>query len=117
MTYEYAYEGRDRLAMEGLEIYVGSLVLATGKTLPKAKPAGEWNRVRWELVRTDKPADNGRIAYEAKLFFNGDFIGQWPAYATPEHAGPELMLEVVEGQFRFANVVFRELKKVKRAAP
>ncbi len=109
LNYEYTYEGHERPAMEGIEIYMETLVLAKGKTLPQAKPAGEWNQVRWEIVRANDPEGKGRMLYDAKLFFNGEYLGR--RTENFEHASPGLMLEVIDGPFRFASVTIRELKK------
>jgi hypothetical protein len=100
LAYEYTYDGRPRRAMEGMETNMGR------EFQQKALPPGEWNKVRWDCV--PKSDAQGRPVLGARLFFNGELIG------ATEHALPggiDLILEVIEGQFRFANVAIHERHK------
>jgi len=114
MSYEYTYEGRQRRAMEGIEIDMGwrnQDPPDLGKTRTQlARPAGEWNQVRWEYIR--KTAPSGRGYFDSRLYFNGELIGSRSDYCDDSTPWvPALRLEVVEGQFRFDHVVIRELRK------
>ncbi len=100
-AFEYTYDGPLRRAMEGLEIGMQCRVT------PQARPAGEWNQVRWECAR--KTDAQGKACIDAKLYFNGELIGE--TAFLPSGEGTDVMLEVIEGKFRFANVVIREMKK------
>jgi hypothetical protein len=102
-AYEYTYDGPLRRAMEGLEIGMQCRVT------PQARPPGEWNQVRWECTRTTDAQGNPCLA--AKLYFNGELIAETTFLSSGE--GVDVMLEVIEGQFRFANVVIREMKKAR----
>lgn len=110
-TYEYTVTDRPRLAMEGIEIDMcsetNSPAFLNGTFTQKAKPPGAWNLVRWECVR--KTDHLGKAYYEAKLFFNGELIGQRAEYGYPDPPPLGFVLEVVEGPFRFANLVIREM--------
>jgi len=100
-AFEYTYDGPLRRAMEGLEIGMPCRVT------PQARPAGEWNQVRWECTRTTDAQGSPCLA--AKLYFNGELIGETAFLSSGE--GVDVMLEVIEGKFRFANVVIREMKR------
>jgi hypothetical protein len=102
LAYEYTYDGRLRRAMEGLAINMKCRIT------PQTRPPGEWNQVRWECAR--KTDAQGNPCLDAKLYFNGELIGETEFVCSVE--GTDVMLEVVEGQFRFANVVIRETRKV-----
>jgi len=109
LSYEYTYEGRPRRAMEGLEI--GALsdapLFRNGAFAQPALPPGQWNQVRWECERrTDA---QGARTITASLIFNGERLGS--AEYPPPPGGIGLELTVIEGQFRFANVAIREMKK------
>jgi hypothetical protein len=118
LAYEYTYDGRPRRAMEGIEIDMNprSQPSDLGKTRTQmARPAGEWNQVRWEYV-TKADAQGGSFV-DSRLFFNGEFIGRRSELMSQAPVGtrdPGVVLEVIEGQFRFANVTIRELKARKR---
>jgi hypothetical protein len=71
--------------------------------------------VRWEYV-TKADAQGGSFV-DSRLFFNGEFIGRRSELMSQAPVGtrdPGVVLEVIEGQFRFANVTIRELKARKR---
>lgn len=103
LSYEYTFDDRPRNAMEGLEIHMG-------REFPqKALGPGLWNKVRWECVR--KRDARGKPYLDASLFFNGELIGRTEYALTGE--GIDLVLEVVEGRFRFANVEIREMPKAR----
>jgi hypothetical protein len=103
-AFEYTYDGPLRRAMEGLEIGMQCRIR------PQARPAGEWNQVRWECTRA--PDVQGNPCLAAKLYFNGELIGETAFLTSGE--GVNVMLEVIEGQFRFANVVIREMKRQRK---
>jgi hypothetical protein len=103
LSYEYTFDDRPRNAMEGLEIHMG-------REFPqKALGPGLWNKVRWECVR--KSDARGKPYVDASLFFNGELIGRTEYGSSGE--GIDLVLEVVEGRFRFANVEIREMPKAR----
>jgi ferric-dicitrate binding protein FerR (iron transport regulator) len=100
-AFEYTYDGPLRRAMEGLEIGMQCRVR------PQARPPGEWNQVRWECTRATDA--QGQPCISAKLYFNSELIGETAFLSSGE--GVDVMLEVIEGQFRFANVAIRERKR------
>jgi hypothetical protein len=114
LAYEYTCEGPVRRAMEGIEIcdFLQEMQPPDlGRTRTQmARPAGEWNQVRWECsFRTLAP---GRSYWDSKLFFNGAFIGRRAEYRSQD--APGLILEVIDRPFRFANVTIREMKRKER---
>lgn len=122
LSYDYTYEGRQRRAMEGIEIdrfcppSAGSL---GDKIKILARPAGEFNRVRWSL--TPEVDEDGNRYEDVQLYFNGERIGRRYEYLDKGghlydaqgdlYTTFALILEVVEGHFNFDNVIIRELKK------
>jgi len=115
LSYEYTYHGRPRLAMEGINIDINwernSPPFLNGTFKQKARPAGEWNQVRWECIwKTDQ---QGNPILDSHLYFNGEFIARRSEHGyTGKILG--LVLEVIEGQFLFDKVVIRELSRVPR---
>jgi hypothetical protein len=115
LSYDYTYEGRPRLAMEGIEIDRFCPPSATSlgdKIAAKARGPGQWNTVRWEI--TPQTDTEGNRYADVKLLFNGECIGRRCEYSDIAAASPlrfQLVLEVVEGQLFFDNVVIRELIK------
>lgn len=116
LEYEYAYEGEPRLAMDGINIDVNwenNFPPFFNGTFPqKARPAGEWNHVKWVCVpRTDR---RGRPVLESRLFLNGEFLARRWEYGWWDGTGSRvgLILEVPEDTLLFDNVVIREMKKV-----
>lgn len=102
LSYAYTYEGPQRHAMEG--IYIGP----ERKFKQMARPAGEWNQVRWECRRrSDGP---GRATLDAILFFNGEQI-ELTSYDGSSGV-IDIVLEAVDGKFLFADVVVTEGKAV-----
>jgi RNA polymerase sigma factor (sigma-70 family) len=109
ISYEYTCEDRPRRAMEGLAIgdMSHSPHFRNGAFTQPALPPGQWNQVRWECERrTDA---QGAQTITASLIFNGERLGS--AEYPPPPGGIGLELTVIEGQFRFANVTIREMKK------
>jgi hypothetical protein len=113
LEYEYTYEGAPRPAMDGINIDVNwennFPPFFNGTLTQKARPAGEWNRVKWVCVPgRDR---RGRPVVDSRLFLNGEFLarrweyGWWDGTGT--HVG--LVLEVPEGAFMFDNVVIRQM--------
>jgi hypothetical protein len=71
---------------------------------------GKWNKVRWEYAHKVTPA--GRPYGDAKLFFNGELIGRRAEYDGDSTRSAGLVLEIIDGPFRFDNVTIRKMKKV-----
>lgn len=117
LSYEYTYSGRQRLAMEGINIDINweknSPPFLNGTFKQKARPAGEWNQVRWECIW--KMDQQGNPVLDSHLFFNGQFLARRSEFG---YMGKilGLVLEVVEGEMLFDHVVIREMNRVPRSA-
>ena len=118
LSYDYAFDGKPRHAMEGIELDRTSSQRFPPKldgTFPQmARPPGEWNNVRWENVKKTDPS--GRKYWDSKLIFNGELICRRTEYGYPEKQPPSLCLEVTDGELRFDNVQIREMNKVGASA-
>ena len=118
ISYDYTFDGNPRHAMEGIELDgdgSDSTLQKMDVTFPQmARPPGEWNSVRWELVK--KTDSKGKPYWDDKLIFNGELIGRRSEYGHPEDQAPGVALEVTDGQLRFDNVQIRELKKLGESA-
>jgi hypothetical protein len=115
LSYEYTYEGQTRLAMDGINIDVNwennFPPFFNGTFSQKARPAGQWNQVRWVCVpRMDR---RGRPVIDSRLFFNGEFLARRWEYDWWDVTGRRLglILEVPQGICRFDNVVICEMNR------